>query len=111
MKTNNNTVNPGQIQFFDSIQPPLESGAYTLSATQDILDIPAETVEPYTSEQQLNIDGPRFVLDPAQIHTLYPPAGQNGTFDNSLPNMVFNNFSLPWSRPIDPVVKAKANAD
>jgi hypothetical protein len=102
INTNEETIAPGKIRFFDSIQPPLEAGTYTLAAEQKILDIPGETVKPYTTNQQILIDGPRFVLNPAQIHTVYPPANHTGTFDDVLPNIVFNNFSLPWSRAIDP---------
>lgn len=102
LSTEPGTVAPGQIQFFDSIQPPLEAGEYTLSAEQQILDIPGETVKPYISTQQVLIDGPRFSINPSQIHTLYPPANQQGLYDNVLPNIVFSNFSLPWARPIDP---------
>jgi hypothetical protein len=102
IQTDPNTVGPGQIRFFDSIQPPLEAGVYSLSASQQILDIPGESVLPYTADQQMLIDGPRFVLSPSLIHTVFPPANQNGLYDTILPNIVFNNFSLPWSRPIDP---------
>jgi hypothetical protein len=108
--TSEETVAPGKIRFFDAIQPPLEAGAYTLVAEQKILDIPNETVRPYASSQQILIDGPRFVLNPAQIHTVYPPANQTGTFDDVLPNIVFNNFSLPWSRGIDPLPLKEAGA-
>ncbi len=100
--TDPGTVGPGQIQFFDSIEPPLGAGEYTLNATQQILDIPGEQVAPYVSTQNILIDGPRFTLSPSLIHTVFPPANQNGLYDNVLPNIVFNNFSLPWSRPIDP---------
>ncbi len=104
IETDPGTVGPGQIQFFDSIEPPLGAGEYTLNATQQILDIPGEQVNPYISEQKILIDGPRFTLSPSLIHTVFPPANQNGLYDNVLPNIVFNNFSLPWARPIDPPV-------
>lgn len=106
LTTDPGTVGPGQIRFYDSIEPPLSAGEYTLKATQQILDIPGEQVSPYIATQQILIDGPRFTLSPAQIHTVFPPANQSGLYDNVLPNIVFNNFSLPWSRPIDPPVGA-----
>lgn len=96
------SIAPGKIRFFDSIQPPLQAGVYSLTATHQVLDIPGETVTPYVASQRVLVDGPRFVLNPAQIHMVYPPANQEGVYDNVLPNIVFNNFSLPWSRPIDP---------
>lgn len=102
--TDPGSVGPGQIRFFDSIEPPLGAGKYTLTAEQQILDIPGEQVDPYTGHQDILIDGPRFSLSPSLIHTVFPPANQNGLYDNVLPNIVFNNFSLPWSRPINPPV-------
>lgn len=102
--TDPGSVGPGQIRFFDSIEPPLGAGKYSLSAEQQIRDMPGETIDPYIGAQDILIDGPRFTLSPSLIHTVYPPANQNGLYDNILPNIVFNNFSLPWSRPIDPPV-------
>ena len=106
------SVAPGHIQFLDSIQPPLPAGEYTLTATQVVKDLPGETSDPvYDASQQLLVDGPRFALNPAQIHMVYPPANQSGDFSNSLPSIVFSNFSLPWSREIDPSRAADASID
>ncbi len=97
------SVAPGDIQFLDSIQPPLPSGKYTFAATQTVKDLPGETSDPqYGISQQILVDGPRFTLNPSQIHMVYPPANQSGDFSNSLPSIVFSNFSLPGSREINP---------
>ncbi len=99
--TDAHSVAPGEIQFYDSIQPPLPSGSYTLRATQQINGLPGETVAPYVAEQAMTVDGPRFGINGSTVHTLYPPANQEGNFSTSLPHAVFNDFSLPWSRKID----------
>ena len=95
-------VGPGEIRFFDSIQPPLPAGDYTLEAEQRVLDLPGEQPAPYTATQAFRVDGPRWSLDPATIHQVFPPASQAGSFVNVVPSVVFNSFALPWSRRIDP---------
>lgn len=101
--TGNEPIPAGDIEFFDYIEPPLQAGSYTLSATQTLSNLPGENTDPsYTAKQPLRVDGPRFSLNPAQIHSLYPPANQTGQYETVLPNMVFSNFSLPWSRNITP---------
>lgn len=97
------TVGAGQILFHDSVQPPLPAGVrYTLVAEQKVLDVRGETVPPFTAEQPFTVEGPQFRLDPAAVHMVFPPAGQQGAYFGLLPNIVFNDFSLPWSRPLQP---------
>lgn len=101
--TNPGTVGAGDIQFFDSIQPPLKTDDYTLTAKQTIQNVVDSGDDPeYDATKKLIIDGPRFVLKPNNIHSLFPPANQEGNYANFLPNIVFNDFSLPWSRAINP---------
>ena len=104
IKTTPESISAGEIKFYDSIQPPLPAGDYTLSAKQEILGITGQTVDPYLSNQPLLVNGPRFTLNPSQINSVFPPANQEGSFSNYLPNIVFNNFTLPWSREINPPV-------
>ncbi len=97
------TVAPGDIQFFDSIQPPLKTDEYSLEATQTVTNVVDDGDNPsYTAPRKLTIDGPRFTLKPSVIHSIWPPANQTGNYSNFLPNIVFKDFSLPWSRAIDP---------
>ncbi len=99
------TVGPGQIQFLDRISPPLKASAtpYELTVGQDIVGLKDGKPAPhYPLTQQFTVAGPRFALDPAAIHTVFPPANQTGLYHNVLPAIVFNDFALPWSRNIDP---------
>jgi hypothetical protein len=96
------TVGAGEILFHDSVQPPLPVGRYTLSAEQKVLDVRGETVPPFTAEQAFRVDGPQFRLDPAAVHMVFPPAEKQGAYFGILPNIVFNDFSLPWARPLQP---------
>lgn len=95
------TVAPGQIQFLDSIQPPLAAGRYTFEAEQKVVGLP-EVVAPYQASQAIEIVAPRFSLDPTAISSVYPPANQVGNYQNQLPNVVFTDFALPWSRSLVP---------
>ncbi|MFH6993442.1 hypothetical protein [Flavobacterium sp. FlaQc-48] len=102
--TQPDTIGAGEIRFYDYIQPPLPAGNYTLKAKQEVKGVTDDQDPLYASNQPLLVNGPRFSIEPSAIHTLYPPANQLGNYDNSLPHMVFNNFSLPWSREINPPV-------
>jgi hypothetical protein len=97
------TVGAGQILFHDAVQPPLQAGGrYTLWAEQEVLDVRGETVPPFTAEQAFRVEGPQFRLDPAAVHMVFPPAGKEGAYFGLLPHVVFNDFALPWSRPLKP---------
>ncbi len=97
------TVKAGEIQFVEACHPPLVAGAYKVSMRQVIKENDsAEAVplnsDPYTSELQFSVDAPRFSLNPSDIHSVYPPINQSGSFDNALPHVVFTRRTLPWER-------------
>jgi hypothetical protein len=96
------TVAPGDIRFYDSIQPPLVAGQYKLTAKQEIKGLKEGPVNPYSADLPFEVNGPRFQIDPATIHMVFPPANQQGSYNDVLPNIVFKNFALPWLRNIDP---------
>lgn len=104
------TVAPGQIEFFDTIQPPLPAAPYELKVTQKIVGLKDGSKPAYTAVQPFIVDGPRFQIDPTSIHMVFPPANQAGTFPGVLPNMVFSSFALPWMRAIDPTAKSNTEA-
>jgi hypothetical protein len=97
------SVAPGQIAFYDQIAPPLAASAtpYTLSAKQSVLDLKEGPVPPYSATQSVLVSGPRFAIDPASIHTVFPPAGHVGSYRDVLPHIVFREFALPWMRSVD----------
>lgn len=93
---------PGQIEFYDSIQPPLPAGHYSLGVKQDIQNLKDGTQPSYSITQPFQVDGPRFSIDPTAIHMVFPPANQTGLYHDVLPNIVFGVFAMPWLRNIDP---------
>ncbi|HEY0323884.1 MAG TPA: hypothetical protein VGC66_23245 [Pyrinomonadaceae bacterium] len=108
--TDSDSVAPGQIKFYDAIQPPLPSGNYVFHAEQQVTDPKGGKQYPYSSDQSFNVDGPRFQIDPSTIHMVFPPANQEGDYYDVLPNIVFKDFALPWSRKIDPLAQESLDA-
>jgi hypothetical protein len=100
--TDSDSVAPGQIKFYDAIQPPLPAGDYVFRAEQKVTDPKGGKEYPYTADQSFHVNGPRFQIDPSTIHMVFPPANQEGDYFNVLPNIVFKDFALPWARKIDP---------
>jgi hypothetical protein len=86
----------GEIRFHQASPPPLRPGGYTVTVTQDI--IAGEEKKTYQKTSKFTVSGPRFFLNPAEIYSVYPPTGQFGQFDNTLPHIVFTRRTLPWER-------------
>ncbi|VAW74539.1 hypothetical protein MNBD_GAMMA12-227 [hydrothermal vent metagenome] len=107
--TISNSISPGTIQFYDAIQPPLTAGNYTLLGTQSIDNLEQGPIDPYVASQAFKVTAPQFVIDPALIHSVYPPKGQTGNYYKQMPFIVFNNFALPWSRNINPTAGVDAD--
>jgi hypothetical protein len=99
------TVEAGQIQFVEACHPPLVAGGYNVSLTQVVKESEGTAIpwnsDPYASESQIAVDAPRFTLNPADLHSVYPPIDQTGRFDNALPHVVFTRRTLPWERTLD----------
>jgi hypothetical protein len=102
IKTSNSSVSPGDIQFLSAVHPPLASGSYTLTGSQQINNLEQGNVAPYTASQNFFVTAPQFTIDPSSIHSVYPPKGQTGNYYKQMPFMVFNNFALPWARTLTP---------
>jgi hypothetical protein len=89
------------IRFLANARPALLAGDYRITVTQSAPAFPtAATTSPaaLTQSQDVTIAAPRFALDPALIHSVYPPAGANGLYDNVLPHVVLTDSTLPWER-------------
>jgi hypothetical protein len=95
-----NGLAAGQVQFVDNFIPGLEDGRYKIELKQTVT-APGATVAPAT--RIFNIQGPRFALDPSDIHACFPPKGVSGQFDRSLPQVILTKRLLPWERQIPKV--------
>jgi hypothetical protein len=95
---------PGHVIYYDHARPPLPSGDYELEVSQAIDPPPnppggqVNATFPPPSRYPFSVVGPRFTLDPAEIHSVYPPAKARGPFMNRLPNVVLRRRTLPWER-------------
>ncbi|HVF98386.1 MAG TPA: hypothetical protein VND68_00995 [Chloroflexia bacterium] len=95
------------ITFYDNFVPSLKAGQYTVLVSQTLTEdnnngsaatVPENPQEPLS--QSFQVRGPRFVLDPADIHRVFPPSNSTGEYDQYLPMIVLNKRALPWEREI-----------
>jgi hypothetical protein len=91
----------GQIQFFDSAIPPLPTGSYKITATQQVVgDAPPSGNNTFIHEQGFEVAGPRFALNPGDVYAFYPPANSQGEFETTFPHIVLARRTLPWERNV-----------
>jgi hypothetical protein len=100
-----NALSPGAIQFFDNFIPQLHDGTYTITATQTLDGVPGAPPS-FSRTRRFLVSGPRFQIDPAEIHSQFPPPNHSGQFETHLPHIVLKKRGLPWERFLD-----KTNAD
>ncbi|CAM4344732.1 hypothetical protein [Corallococcus exiguus] len=85
----------GQMLFVDAYLPGVQAGQYTLKIDHT-LDAPDTAIE--SVSQTLIVDGPRFTLDPADLHARFPPKGSTSQYAEVLPHLVLGKRLLPWER-------------
>jgi hypothetical protein len=90
-------LSPGEMQFFDACEPGLKDGLYRIDLSQTVSATGA-SVTPMA--QQFAVQGPRFAIDAAEVHTVFPPNGATSRFERVLPHIVFNKRLVPWERDI-----------
>jgi len=99
-----NQTDTSQITFYGSRRPVLPDGDYEITVNQELNGIATPhqdgTIKdkPFTHTQRFSICGPRFQLDPAQIHAKFPPDGGRGAYQNVLPHIMLDRCTLPWER-------------
>lgn len=111
------------LEFISSICPRLPDGEYVLTAQQQVRLNGDELGWPYadkpddkwaaapTTRLQFSVAGPRFDLDPGQIHARFPPPNSSGEYYNVLPHIIFERQTLPWERSIDPTQSLQSSPD
>lgn len=94
---------PSRIEFLQYHRPTLPAGTYEITLTQTIgstnSQIPSTT---YTAARRFMVAGERHTLAPADIVSVFPPAGSLGDHSNVLPHVILNRSTLPWERRADP---------
>ena len=102
-------LNPGEIRFHQAAPPPLAPGDYKVKVSHALSGAAGDGYvgargsidATYHAGADFTVSGPRFFLKPAEVYSVYPPAGHFGPFDNALPHIVFTRRTLPWERTID----------
>lgn len=91
-----------EVTFIDACPPPLIDGDYQLEINQ-ALDWkgPKAGKASFQSTYDFSVRGPRFTLDPSEIHAVYPPPNHRGHFQKNLPHMVLRRRSVPWERTLN----------
>jgi len=97
MSDDNDDLPIGDIQFYDNFEPGLKDGTYQIAVKQDV-SAPNASVQPIS--QTFIVQGPRFAIDASEIHTVFPPNGVIGQFEECLPHVALNKRLLPWERDI-----------
>src|SRR4028118_1324604 len=93
---------PTKIQFIEYHQPSLQTGKYNIQVTQTIESSKVDNQNPFTTGlKTFYVAGERFILNPQDIHAVFPPAGSLGDHSNVLPHIILNRSTLPWERTIN----------
>lgn len=94
-------LEPAQMRFVDNFIPPLPSGNYQITATQTLVASGSADVDTQqTRSQQFSVQGPRYTLNPDEVHRQFPAPSTQGNFAEALPQIVLNHRALPWEREV-----------
>ena len=95
----------GQIRFFDSIQPALAQGDYSVTLEQkfpSVVDGVTTGMSTQNQSRRIRVAGSRWSIDKLTIHSRSPPKNeQNVRLDYILPKIVFQSKTLPWDRSMN----------
>jgi hypothetical protein len=101
------TIESGQMGLYPSCRPPLTAGQYSLTVKHTLQKDGdgtdgsglSQSIAPVT--QDIKVEGPRFILAPGEVHSMFPPPNDRGNFYNRLPQIVLRRRTLPWERTLD----------
>ena len=97
--TNDLTL-PGVIELAACQPPGVDGGTYSFIVSQEVTGPDGAAGATYTQSYTVTVAGPRFTLDPAQVVSVYPPAGGRGRYLDVLPQIVIERVTLPWERTL-----------
>ena len=91
---------PADMAFLQYALPPLKSGNFTITVTQDVSMLGQG--ETFQASQAFYVAGERYSLGPTDVNSVFPPAGNQGEFSNNLVHVVLTSPTLPWQRSPNP---------
>lgn len=86
---------PGVVTFVQYDLPRLLPGEYTVEAEQRVNQ---GTPDRFSATTRVAVTAPRFAIDPAALHSVFPPPLANGELSLALPHAAFTSQTLPWQR-------------
>ncbi len=86
-----------KVSFLPHHLPTVKAGDYTIEPSL-VFNIGQSVKETFGASLTFEVAGPRFQLNPAEIHTVFPPKDSLGEFDNVLPHIELTRSTLPWER-------------
>lgn len=91
-----------KISFVEHFAPALKAGTYKIELTTHF-DNAGILPEAFAKKEEwIFVGGERFNLTPSDIDSVYPPANGLGTFEDTLPHIVFTKAGIPWERDVFP---------
>ncbi len=97
MPANNPPLPPpvGEYRLFDRVLGPLRAGKYKLEIEQKVGSDEGKV------SRFFNVTGPRWGLEAAEVHAVYPPRNEQDAPTNShIPFITLQRRSLPWERDL-----------
>lgn len=92
----------GEIRYFDRIEPALTAGQYSFDIKQELPSEMNLNKSNFNRKIDFNIRGPRWKIDPANVHMRSPPKNEQGVLcDMSFPRIVLQRKTTPWERSLE----------
>ncbi|RMD98228.1 MAG: hypothetical protein D6816_16520 [Bacteroidetes bacterium] len=94
----NENADTKMISFEGYHLPGLKSGEIQIGAHLEFNLKDSKKTTFSAPEASIFVNGPRFILSPAEIHAVFPPRDSLGEYDNVLPHIELTPSTLPWQR-------------
>jgi hypothetical protein len=85
----------GSLQFGSMSHAPMADGYYRVTATAEIHH---NLITDWSQIGEFYVSGPRFVLPPADLYSVYPPDRSSGPYETTLSTLILSRAGLPWER-------------
>ncbi|MFA6084297.1 hypothetical protein [Mucilaginibacter sp.] len=98
MLSSNDKIDKGTLKLQSFSRPPLTAGTYTVNAGMEVNSTGEQKVPANFNNIGLSftITAPRFSLETALIHSVFPLAGSKGAYEAAMPHIILNRKTLPW---------------
>lgn len=94
-----NDVPPvGKIRLYDAVIPELAAGRYRVTSELKVRVGAADLPAPPAQQMHVQLDTPRFAIDPGEVVGRHPEIPSRGAFGDRLPHLVLGRRTLPWER-------------